>query len=319
MPEKEINNSPELTPGHRTCAGCPAPVIVRAVLESSDDPVVVAAATGCLEVTTTIYPQTSWNVPFIHSAFENAAATIAGVETAFQVLKKKKEKTKLEQGEGVFEKQFGFDLANKINFIVFGGDGGTYDIGLQSLSGALERGHNFLYVCYDNQGYMNTGGQRSSASPKGADTSTTPPGKFSTGKTQFRKNLMEIVAAHDIPYAAQASPHNLADLRSKAKKAFSIRGPKFINVLSPCPTVWKFPPGQSSEIAKLAVQTRFWPIYEIENHRLKLNWEPPEFTPVEEFLKTQKRFSHLFKTDQGKKEIQKIQQKIDLEWEKLKQ
>lgn len=322
MPSPNSSSSPTskkrtLAPGHRTCAGCPMSVIVRTVLETSPDPVVVASATGCLEVTTTIYPETSWNVPFIHSAFENAAATISGLETAYRVLKKKKTKLKRQEGEGKFEKRLGFKIPSRLNFIAFGGDGGTYDIGLQSLSGALERGHNFLYVCYDNEGYMNTGGQRSGATPKGAATSTTPSGEFSTGKPQFRKNLMEIVGAHNIPYAAQASPANLPDLKLKVKKALSLSGPAFINILSPCPSVWKFPPDQSFLIAKLAVETRFWPLYEIENQKRTLNYQPQKFTPVEEFLKTQKRFAHLFKTEQGKKEIATIQKKIDLEWKKM--
>jgi len=300
----------KLAPGHRTCAGCAFPSIVRTVLDASDDPIIVTSATGCLEVTTTIYPETSWNVPFIHSAFENAAATISGMETAHEVLVRK-------QQNGTLATSLSYNLPTKINFIAFGGDGGTYDIGLQSLSGALERGHNFLYVCYDNEGYMNTGGQRSGATPSGAATSTTPIGEHSLGKSQERKNLMEICAAHNIPYCAQASVSNLADLKNKAKKAFSIKGPKFINVLSPCPTVWKFPPSQFINIAKLAVETKFWPLYEIEGGKYKINYEPKEFVPIEEFLKSQKRFSHLF-SGRGPESIAKMQRQVELEWEKLR-
>ena len=299
-----------LLPGHKTCAGCAAPPIVRAVLEASPDPVVVCSATGCLEVTTTVYPNTSWNVPFIHSAFENAAATIAGVETAYEVLRDKVDK-KLEKNI------LGYTLHPRINFIAFGGDGGTYDIGLQSLSGALERGHNFLYVCYDNEGYMNTGGQRSGATPRGAVTSTTPAGKYSDGKIQYRKNLMEICAAHNISYCAQASISDLNDLKSKVKKALAKPGAKFINVLSPCPTVWKFMPGDVIKVARLAVETRFWPVYEIENGVYNISYKPKEHVPVEEFLKTQKRFAHLFQDDYGKKTIIAIQKRIDLEWNAL--
>jgi pyruvate ferredoxin oxidoreductase beta subunit len=176
-----------LGPGHRMCAGCGAPIIVRQILNAIEEPVVVANATGCLEVATTIYPYTAWRVPWIHSAFENAAATIAGVEAMYRSLVR----------QGKIEDR-------NIKFLAFGGDGGTYDIGLQALSGALERGHNFLYICYDNQGYMNTGIQRSSATPHGAATTTSPAGTVIPGKPQFRKDLTAIVAAHDIPYAAQA-------------------------------------------------------------------------------------------------------------------
>ena len=307
----------KLTSGHRACAGCPAPIIVRSILESIADPIVVTAATGCLEVVTTIYPESSWNVPFIHSAFENAAATISGVETAYKALLKKKQRMKSVERDGKFEEDLGYEIPQNLKFVAFGGDGGTYDIGLQSLSGAMERGHDFLYVCYDNEGYMNTGGQRSGATPKGAQTSTTPHGKNSEGKSQFRKNLMEICAAHNIPYCASAALSNLADLKNKVKKAMEIKGPKFINILSPCPTVWKFPANQSLDISKLAVETRFWPVYEIEEGRYKINYEPREFVPIEEFLKTQKRFSHLFKDERGERVIKEVQRKIDLEWDKL--
>ena len=308
---------PKLASGHRSCAGCPMGIIVRTVLNASEDPVVVSSATGCLEVTTTIYPETSWNVPFIHSAFENASATISGVETAHKALLKKKERMKRNLSAKGLQDKLGYEFSDKINFIAFGGDGGTYDIGLQSLSGALERGHDFLYVCYDNQGYMNTGGQRSSATPKGASTTTTPAGDVSQGKVQKRKNLMEIVAAHNIAYAATASVGNLPDLKLKVKKALAVKGPKFIDVLSPCPTVWKFLPAQVMAVAKLAVETKFWPLYEIENGQRRFTYEPKEFVPIEKFLKTQKRFAHLFKDPQGEKIIQEIQRQIEVEWARL--
>ncbi len=206
---KELSEKiPErLSPGHRLCAGCGASIAVRQVLMGTEDPVVVVSATGCLEVATTIYPYTAWNVPFMHNAFENAASTISGIETAYRALKKK----------GKIKKE--------IKFIAFGGDGGTYDIGLQALSGALERGHNFVYVCYDNEAYMNTGIQRSSATPYGASTTTAPAGKAVPGKVQFRKDLTAIVAAHRIPYAAQATISNWNDLVTKSQKAFSAEGP----------------------------------------------------------------------------------------------
>jgi pyruvate ferredoxin oxidoreductase beta subunit len=286
------------SPGHSACAGCAFPTIVRTVLGEAGDNVVVGNATGCLEVTSTLYPYTAWKVPYIHNAFENAAATISGVERAYKILKKK----------GKVDK--------KIKFVVFGGDGGTYDIGLQSLSGALERGHDFLYVCYDNGGYMNTGNQRSSATPFGAATETTPTGVNSFGKMEVRKNLIEIVKAHGVPYAAQASVANLPDLRKKAKKALETEGPTFLLVFSPCTNNWKFPTSQYVNIAKLATETNFWPLYEIENGKYKINWATEKPKPVAEFLKTQGRFKHLF-SDKNKKILDEIQKMIDKEWMRL--
>lgn len=284
--------------GHSACAGCAFPTIVRTILNESPDPVVISNATGCLEVTSTLYPYTAWKTPFIHSAFENASATISGVERAHKILSKKGK------------------VAKKIKFVVFGGDGGTYDIGLQSLSGALERGHDFVYVVYDNGGYMNTGNQRSSATPYGAATETTPIGKDSFGKVEMRKNLMEIVAAHHIPYVAQANVAYLADLKKKAKKAFEAKGPAFLSVFSPCTNNWKFPTSQYVAIAKLATETNFWPLYEIENGKYKINWTTEKPKPIEEFLKTQGRFKHLF-SEKNKPVISEMQLILKAEWERL--
>ncbi len=285
-------------PGHSACAGCGFPAIVRAILGEAKIPVVVANATGCLEVTTTLYPYTAWKVPYIHSAFENAAATISGAERAYEILKRK----------GKIKKE--------IKFVAFGGDGGTYDIGLQSLSGALERGHNFLYVCYDNGGYMNTGNQRSSATPYGATTETTPAGKISSGKMETRKNLMEIVNAHRVKYLAQANVAFMADLKMKARKALETRGPSFLLVFSPCQNNWKFPTSQYVNIAKLATETNFWPLYEIENGKYKINWATENPKPLSEFLKTQGRFKHLFK-DKNKEVLDDTQKIVDSEWKRL--
>ncbi|MDR3583472.1 MAG: thiamine pyrophosphate-dependent enzyme [Candidatus Pacebacteria bacterium] len=290
-------------PGHSACAGCAFPAIVRAVLGEVADgtEIVVANATGCLEVTSTLYPYTAWKIPWIHNAFENAAATLSGVEKAYEILKRKK---KLPGGD------------KKIKFVAFGGDGGTYDIGLQSLSGALERGHNFLYVLYDNEGYMNTGNQRSSATPFGAATETTPTGKVSFGKTEVRKNLMDIVAAHHIPYVAQANVAFMADLKRKAKKALSIDGPTFLSVFSPCTNNWKFPTSQYVNIAKLATETNFWPLYEIENGKYKINWATEKPKSLTDFLKTQGRFKHLF-SEKNKDVIEEMQKITDDEWKRL--
>ncbi|MFH2028026.1 MAG: thiamine pyrophosphate-dependent enzyme [Nanoarchaeota archaeon] len=288
----------KLVPGHRSCSGCGFPQIVRSVLASTDKPIVVANATGCLEVTTTIYPFSSWNVPFVHSAFENAAATISGVEAAYKVFKKKGQ------------------IKEEVKFVAFGGDGGTYDIGLQSLSGALERGHDFLYVCYDNEAYMNTGIQRSSATPFGASTTTAPAGKVHQGKEEFHKNLVQICVAHNIPYVAQASVSNLIDLTNKAQKAFEIKGPKVIVCLQPCTLGWKYPSDKTIEIAKLAVESNFWPLYEVENGKYKLTYKPSKPIPIIDFIKTQGRFKHLLKPE-NKPLLDKIQGHIDSEWQKL--
>jgi pyruvate ferredoxin oxidoreductase beta subunit len=288
----------KLVPGHRSCSGCGFPQIVRAILASTNDPIVTSCATGCLEVTTTIYPFSSWNVPFIHSAFENSAATITGAETAFRVLKKKGK------------------IKENIKFVAFGGDGGTYDIGLQSLSGALERGHDFLYVCYDNNAYMNTGIQRSSATPYGASTTTAPAGKVHQGKEEFRKDFAKIMVAHNIPYVAQASVSNLMDLTAKAEKAFSIKGPKVLLVLQPCTLGWKYPPAKTIELAKLAVETKFWPLYEVENGKYKLTYKPSKDVSVIEYIKAQGRFKHLLKPS-NKGILDEIQTHVDTEWEKL--
>ena len=297
---KELSTQvPErLSGGHRLCAGCGASIAVRQILMGTTEPVVVGASTGCLEVATTIYPYTAWRVPFIHNAFENVAATISGVETAYRALKKQRKITK------------------NIKFIAFGGDGGTYDIGIQALSGALERGHNFVYVCYNNEAYMNTGIQRSGATPRGASTTTAPAGKASFGKPQARKDLTAIVAAHNIPYAAQGSISHPNDLIEKAQKAFAAEGPAFINVISMCHRGWRFPQQNTVEINKLAVETGYWPLIEFENGKWRFTYKPKERKPVVEFLKPQGRFKHLFK-EENKGLLEQIQADIDAHWKHL--
>lgn len=294
----KLEKNKKLSGGHRSCSGCGFPQIVRAVLASTDKPIVASCATGCLEVTSTIYPFSSWNIPFIHSAFENSAATIAGVESAYKALKRKGK------------------VKDDIKFVAFGGDGGTSDIGLQSLSGALERGHNFLYVQYDNEAYANTGVQRSSATPLGASTTTAPAGKAHQGKEEFKKDITKIVIAHNIPYVAQASVSNLIDLTNKAEKAFDIDGPAFINVLQPCTLGWRYPMDKTIEVAKLAVETKFWPLYEVVDGKYKLTYKPSKDVPVTEYIKTQGRFKHLLKPE-NKPILDKIQENVNSEWEKL--
>jgi len=288
-----------LTSGHRMCAGCGAPTVVKMVLLASDYPVIAATATGCLEVSTCISDYTSWKIPWIHNAFENAAATIAGVESMYRSLKK--------QGR----------INKEIKFIAFGGDGGTYDIGIQSLSGAMERGHDMLYICYDNGAYMNTGIQRSSATPLGADTTTRPAGSVIPGKTEQKKNLTRIMAAHGIPYAAQASPSHWMDLMKKVRKALDIKGPKFMNIISPCNRGWRSRTDDSIMISKLAVDTCYWPLYEVEDGVTRITYTPKEKKPIVDFLKPQGRFKHLFKPE-NEWIIKKFQEDIDREWERLK-
>jgi pyruvate ferredoxin oxidoreductase beta subunit len=268
------------------------------VLLAAEHPVIAANATGCLEVSTCISEYTAWKIPWIHSAFENAGATISGVETMYRALRKKGK------------------MDREVKFIAFGGDGGTYDIGLQSLSGAMERGHAMLYVCYDNGAYMNTGIQRSSATPRGADTTTSPAGSVVAGKTQRRKDLTRIMAAHNIPYAAQVSPSHWLDLMKKVRKALSKNGPAFINALSPCNRGWRSRTDDSIALSRLAVETCYWPLYEIEDGALRLTVKPKEKKPLPEFLKPQGRFKHLF-APENEPVLKQLQADVDTEWERL--
>ncbi len=289
-----------LVAGHGMCLGCGIPLIFKIVLRATEDPLIIANATGCLEVCTTIFPRTSWNVTWMHSAFENAASTIAGVEAMFKALKNK--------GRIAPDK--------KIKFLGVGGDGGTYDIGLQALSGAMERGHDIVYVCYDNNAYANTGGQRSSATPLGASATTSPAGSKSPGKIQRRKDLTKVLVAHQIPYAAQASPHRWQDLYNKARKAFEVEGPAFLNVLCLCPTEWKYKESQGIHLARLAADTCVWPLYEVENGKYKINYKPKEKRPVLEWLKPQGRFRHLFK-EENSWMLDEIQAQVVKDWADL--
>ncbi len=298
---KELSHRHDrLAGGHRLCAGCGASIAIRQVLlGAGEDPVVVGCATGCLEVSTSIYPYTSWDTPFIHNAFENSAATVSGVEAAFKGLKA--------AGKIPADK--------KVRFLAIGGDGGTYDIGLQSLSGAMERGHDMVYVCYDNGAYMNTGIQRSSATPKGAWATTAEVGVAQQGKQQKRKDLTSIIAAHGVPYVAQASIGYWKDLVTKAEKAFNTEGPAFINVLATCPRGWRSAYDKSVEIAKLGVQTGYWPLFEVENGEWKMSAQSKALIkagrkPIEEFLKTQGRFKHLFKEENADL-LAEIQKDVD--------
>lgn len=299
---KEIMNKPErLAPGHRMCAGCGGTITVRTVLRAlhEGDKAVIGNATGCLEVSTFMYPYTAYEDSYIHNAFENAGATLSGVETAYNVLKKKGK------------------IDDTYKFITFGGDGGTYDIGLQSLSGAMERGHDMVYVCYDNGAYMNTGIQRSSATPMYADTTTTPVGSQSNGKMQNRKDLAQVMAAHDIPYVGQSTLlGNMRDLYEKAEKAIYTPGAAFLNVMSPCPRGWRYPTEKIMDICKLAVETCCWPLFEVIEGKWILSYSPKKKLPIEDFLRTQGRFKHLFKPENEHLLVQ-YQQEVDRRWEDL--
>jgi len=300
---KENMSKPErLSGGHRMCAGCGAPVAVRGILRAlkEEDQAMIGCATGCLEVSTFMYPYTSWKDSFIHNAFENASATVSGAEAAYNAMRRR----------GKIKKD--------VKFITFGGDGSSYDIGFQSLSGAMERGHDMVYVSYDNNAYMNTGIQRSSATPKYADTTTTPVGSDSNGKQQYKKNLTEIMVSHHIPYVAQTTfLTNMKDLHEKAEKAIYTKGPAFINVLAPCPRGWRYEASRLMEVTKLAVDTCVWPMFEVINGEWHLTYEPKKKLPVEEYLKVQGRFKHLF-LPENRHLIDEIQAEVDKNWEELK-
>jgi pyruvate ferredoxin oxidoreductase beta subunit len=262
-----------ISPGHSACAGCGMMVSVRQILLAAEPPYIVVSPTGCLEIVSSPYPYTAWKVPWVHVAFENAAAVASGIEAALKVLERK-------------------GLGKRHNIIVLGGDGGTFDIGFQALSGALERGHRLLYICYDNEAYMNTGIQRSAATPLGASTTTSP-----IGKLEPKKDIVSIAAAHGIPYAATASPHLWRDLANKVRKALSYDGPSFMHVLAPCPRGWYFDSNQTIKMAKLAVETRIFPIYEIEEGRYRINVMVSKPRPVEDYLKAQRRFVYLLRPE----------------------
>lgn len=297
----ELSKPERFVGGHRLCAGCGAGIVCRAVTRALDegDRAVICNATGCLEVSSFLYPYTAWEDSYIHSAFENAAATASGAEAAYRVLRKKGK------------------VQDNFKFITIGGDGGTYDIGFQSLSGAMERNHDMVYFCYDNEAYMNTGIQRSSATPRYANATTTPIGAESTGKTQNKKDLTAILAAHEIPYAAQTTfIGNFKDFHEKARKAIYTPGACFVNILAPCPRGWQYPAEDLAIICKMAVETCVWPLYEVENGQWRLNYKPKNKLPVEEFMRLQGRFKHCFKPGNEDLIVQ-AQKYVDDKWEAL--
>jgi pyruvate ferredoxin oxidoreductase beta subunit len=278
-----------LAPGHRGCAGCCDAMAANFVLEAVGEDVIVVNPTGCLEVMTTPYPESAWEVPWIHSLFENTAAVASGIEAALRALKRKGD-TKV---------------------IAMGGDGATVDIGIRGISGAFERGDDITYVCIDNEAYMNTGVQRSGATPFNASTTTSPPGTRSFGNSRPKKNMPAIMAAHGSPYVATTSISYPKDMMRKVKKAVDIEGPTYIHTHAPCTTGWRFDTSKTVEIGKLAVETALWPLYEMENGEITSVRKVKKPKPVEEYLKAQGRFKHLFTMEGGKAEISKIQDIAD--------
>jgi pyruvate ferredoxin oxidoreductase beta subunit len=284
-----------LSRGHRGCQGCGEVLALRLACKAVGNSLIAVSATGCMNVITSSYPQTAWNVPWIHVAFENAAAVASGVEVGRKALIRK-----------------GKIADDSAKIVAFAGDGGTLDIGFQALSGALERGHDFTYICLDNEAYMNTGIQRSSGTPYGAMTTTSPPGKKSKGQMTWKKNMPMIVAAHNIPYVATASPAFHLDLMNKVRRAVAVSGPAYVHIFSPCPTGWRCGSNLSVETARMVVQTRIFPLYEVVDGRYLLSRDVKNPKPVEEYLKMQRRFSHL-----NSKDIVYIQQRVDADWERL--
>lgn len=284
-------------PGHRACQGCAEALAVRLVAKALGRNVIVASATGCMEIVSSPLPFTSWRVPWFHVAFENAAAVASGIESGLKALMRK-----------------GRLPYKKIVNIAMAGDGGTADIGIQALSGALERGHDMIYICTDNEAYMNTGIQRSSSTPFGASTTTSPSGKMRVGQVTWKKNMPAIAAAHNIPYVATACPSYPIDLIQKVKKAAEIEGPAYLHILSVCPTGWRSAPELSIKLGRLAAETGVFPIYEIEHGKYRLNIDFPQFRPLKEYTRLQGRFRHL--TDEM---LQQIEKRIHQEYEQLRE
>lgn len=292
-----VSSREDFTSGHRGCIGCGEALALRHVIKALGKDIILVNATGCMEIIASAFPTSAWKIPWIHTLFENASAVASGVETAIKVMKRK----------GIYPKD------QRVKVVAIGGDGATADIGLQSLSGALERGHDFLYVCFDNEAYMNTGIQRSSETPFGASTTTSPAGSHSIGQVTWKKDMAGIAAAHNIPYVATASPAYPFDLIEKVKKAKAIHGPSYIHVYSPCPTGWRCPPNLSVKLGRMVVENGLFPLYEVENGKYKLSIDFDKLTPINEYLRLQGRFKHLSEDN-----IKYIQETADSKWKALK-
>jgi len=285
---QEANRTEELmNSGHFACPGCGGALAMRLALKALGRKTIVVIPACCWSIIDGPFPLHSLRVPVYHTAFETAAVVASGIKAGLEIQNKK-----------------------DIQVLAFAGDGGTADIGIQALSGACERNDDIIYACYDNEAYMNTGIQRSSATPLFAWTTTTPEG---TPKGEPKKNMVEIVAAHRIPYTATASVGFPEDLIAKFKKAKEIKGLKYIHIYAPCPTGWRMSPDLMIKVCQLAVESNIFPLYEIEDGiRYKINYFPKKKVPVREYLKIQGRFSHL-----TEKEIALIQKKVDFEWDLL--
>ena len=294
--KRQVTTEEFFSPGHRACVGCGEALAVRLACKALGANVIIANATGCMEVVSSQFPYTAWNVPWIHTLFENTAAVASGIESGVKAMQRK----------GRLK-----DPAPHV--IAMAGDGGTADIGLQALSGALERGHDFVYICFDNEAYMNTGIQRSSATPFGASTTTSPPGAKSIGQFSWKKNMPAIAAAHGIQYVATASPSYPFDMMDKVKKAVEVKGPAYLHVLSVCPTGWRCATDIAVSIGRLAVETSVFPLYEIESGKYKLSVNPSKLRPVQEYTKVQGRFGHLSEAN-----LKEIQDRVDRDYAELK-
>ena len=287
---------------HLLCPGCAHSIIVRELMNCTDDDLVIATNTGCLEVSTAVYPYTSWDTSWIHIGFENAATAASCAEAMYKARKRK----------GTLK-----DPDRSVKFVAFGGDGSTFDIGFQWLSGAVERGHDFTYICLDNEVYANTGGQRSSATPIGASTTTSPAGSVSYGEKQNKKDIVAIMAAHGAPYVAQIAPNKWKLMVKSFQKALETEGPCYINAMSACTTEWKFAPQDTIDVSDLAVDSLVFPLYEIVNGtELNILYRPKKIIPVRDYLGAQGRFKHLFKPENAHV-IEEWQKRVDAQWEYL--
>ncbi len=304
---KDIAEKPDLfLSGHRACSGCAPATVLRLIMKATRGPTIVTQATGCMFVVSAIYPYTSWATPWLHTAFETAAANAAGIEAALKAMKKK---GRLKQ--------------ETVDVIALAGDGGTCDIGFQALSGAVERGHDFLFVLYDNEAYMNTGIQRSGSTPRGAATTTTPAGTAIPGKLEPKKPITEIMVAHEMPYVATSSLYYWRDLLIKVRKGLEVNGPAFLHILAPCCRGWRSDPAKSIEYSKLAVESCVFPLWESVNGKRTLSTPsklialaPKKKRPVTDYLKGQGRFRHLFAPENAKL-VDEMQRLTDERWEQL--
>jgi len=294
-----LSKKERFAPGHRACIGCVEALAVRLACKAIGDNAIILNATGCMEIVSSPLPKTSWTVPWMHTLFENTAAVASGVEAGLKAMNRKGKK-----------------ILPDVKIVAMAGDGGTSDIGLQALSGALERGHDFLFICFDNEAYMNTGIQRSSSTPFGASTTTSPAGKVSIGQVTWKKNMPAIAAAHNIPYVATACPSYFKDLITKVEKGIATKGPAYIHIFSVCPTGWRCPTELGIKIGRLAVETGIFPLYEVENgkYRLNMNIDVTELKPIKDYMKLQGRFRHL-----PDDVLDDIQQRVIAQYEKLKE